>query len=316
MKKISNEVKIGVTAVLTILVFILLYSFLKGRNVFSSKAHYYVVYDKVGGLAESSPVEVNGYQVGVVHSIRFIDAISGRLLVVLSVDKNFMLPVNTVAEITTATLIAGMKVQFIYGDGPETYNYGDTIPGRLAESILATIEGELYPLKDKVVHLINAFDSVISSINETFNPEFKKNFAEMLAGINGTVQSLNEVLASKETELKSTIDNINTFTGMLAGNSEKMNNAFSNIESLTDTLASADIYKSVENLRNSLERAAILLENLNSGHGTAGQLVTNDSLYINLTNSLESLDLLLKDLKANPKKYVHFSVFGKKNVPQ
>jgi len=316
MKKISNEIKVGITALITILVFIWLYNYLKGKNLFSSKAQYYVVYNKVGGLAESSPVEVNGYQVGVVQSIRFIDATSGRLLVTLTVDKNFKLPVNTVAEITTATLIAGMKVQFIYGDGPGTYNYGDTIPGRLAESILKIIENELYPVKDKVVHLISAFDSVISSVNEIFNPEFKKNFAETVAGFNGTIQSLEEVIASKEAELKATLDNINTFTGMLAENSEKMNNVFSNIESITDTLASADIYESATNLKKSLEMASVLLEGLAGGRGTAGQLMTNDSLYVNLTNSLMSLDLLLQDLKANPKKYVHFSVFGRKNVSQ
>jgi phospholipid/cholesterol/gamma-HCH transport system substrate-binding protein len=316
MKKISNEIKVGVTALITILVFIWLYNYLKGKNLFTSKVQYYVVYDKVGGLAESSPVEVNGYQVGVVQSIRFLDATSGRLFVVLTVDKNFKLPVNTVAEITTATLIAGMKVQFIYGDGPGTYNYGDTIPGRLAESILTTIENELYPVKDKVVHLISAFDSVISSVNEIFNPEFKKNFAKTVAGFNGAVQSLEEVLVTKETELKATLDNINTFTGMLAENSEKINNVFSNIESITDTLASADIYESAVNLSKSLEKASVLLENLASGRGTAGQLMTNDSLYVNLTKSLMSLDLLLQDLKANPKKYVHFSVFGGKNVSQ
>ena len=89
MKKISNEVKIGFTALITILVFIWLFNFLKGKNLFSKTANYYVVYDKVGGLAESSPVEINGYKVGVVQSVRFLDPLSGRLLVELSVEKGF-----------------------------------------------------------------------------------------------------------------------------------------------------------------------------------------------------------------------------------
>ena len=97
MKKISNEIKVGVTALITIAIFIWLYNFLKGKDLFSKSAFYYTVYDDIGGLAESNPVEINGYKVGVVKSIDFIDAISGKLLVVFAVNKNFKLPKNTVA---------------------------------------------------------------------------------------------------------------------------------------------------------------------------------------------------------------------------
>ena len=313
MKKISNEVKVGATALVTILVFIWLYNFLKGKDLFSSKATYYVVYDKVGGLAESSPVEVNGYKVGVVQSIKFIDALSGRLLVVLAVDRNFRLPVNTIAEITTATLVAGMKVQFIYGDGPGTYNNHDTIPGRLAESILAKIEGEMVPLSNRVIHLITSLDSVVSSLNNILDADFKKNIGETMAGLTGTARSLNNIIGSREDELKATLDNINQFSAMLSSNSEKMSNTFGALESIADTLASSDIHASALKLKESLERTSVLLDNINQGEGTAGQLITNDTLYINLSKSLGNLDLLLQDLRENPRRYVHFSLFGRKN---
>ena len=315
MKKISNEIKVGATALITILVFIWLYNFLKGKDYFSSTAKYYAVYNKIGGLAESSPVEVNGYKVGVVQSIRFLDAETGRLLVVMSVDKNFKLPMNTVAEITTATLVAGMKVQFIYGNGPGIYSDGDTIPGRLAESLILKIENELVPLKNRVTDLIDVLDSVITSVNEIMDPQFKKNLNEGVASLSSTARSIDAVIGSKETDLKTTLENIDKFTQMLADNTIKMSGTFSNLESITDTLAAADIYNSVRNLKNSLEKASVLIENLNNGKGTAGQLMTNDSLYINLSNSLASLDQLLQDMKTNPKRYVHFSIFGKKNTP-
>ena len=150
MKKISNEVKIGFTVLVTIIVFIWLYNFLKGKNFLKSTSYYYSVYDKVGGLAESSPVEVNGYKVGVVQSIDFVDAESGKLLVEFSVNKDFILPKNTVAEIVPVSLLGGMKVQFIYGNGPGNYSEGDTIPGRLAESIIDKMETELMPVKEKI----------------------------------------------------------------------------------------------------------------------------------------------------------------------
>ena len=315
MKKISNEVKVGATALLTIVVFVWLFNFLKGKDFLKSTAIYYTVYDKVGGLAESSPVEINGYKVGVVRSIGFIDAISGRLLVEFSVNKNFKLPKNTVAEIVPVSLLGGMKVQFVYGNGPGTYSVGDTIPGRLAESLMDKIDTEILPVKEKISNLIVVLDSVISSVDEIMNPEFKKNFSSTLAHLNSTTASLDKVIGSKEKELAATLDNIKKFTQMLSDNSGKMNKTFSNLEAITDTLAAADIYSSVSNLKASLEKSALLMDNLNKGKGSAGQFLTNDTLYTNLTNSLESLNVLLKDMKANPKRYVHFSVFGKKSTP-
>ncbi len=310
MKKISNEVKIGITAIITILVFIWVYNFLKGKDLFSKTSHYYVVYDKVGGLAESSPIEVNGYRVGVVQSVRFLDPVSGRLLVTLSVDKGFKLPVNTVSEITTASLIAGMKIQLVYGNGPGTYSNGDTIPGRLAESLITKVESELVPLKEKISDLVSAIDSVIGSVNEIMDPQFKTNLRSGVASLSNTAKSIDEA------ELKATLENINKFTQMLAENSDKLTSTFSSLENVADTLAAADIYNSVNNLKLSLKKASVLMENLNNGQGTAGKLMTNDSLYTNLSNSLESLNLLLLDMKANPKRYVHFSLFGKKNIPE
>ena len=310
MKKISNEVKIGITAIITILVFIWVYNFLKGKDLFSKTSHYYVVYDKIGGLAESNPIEVNGYRVGVVQSIRFLDPVSGRLLVTLSVDKGFRLPVNTVSEITTASLIAGMKIQLVYGNGPGTYSNGDTIPGRLAESLITKVESELAPLKERISDLVSAIDSVIGSVNEIMDPQFKANLRSGVASLSNTAKSIDAA------ELKATLENVNKFTQMLVENSDKLTSTFSSLENVADTLAAADIYNSVNNLKLSLEKASVLMENLNNGQGTAGKLMTNDSLYTNLSNSLESLNLLLLDMKANPKRYVHFSLFGRKNIPE
>ena len=314
MKKISNEVKVGAIALLTIIVFIWLFNFLKGKDFLKSTAIYYSVYEKVGGLAESSPVEVNGFRVGVVQSIDFIDAQSGRLLVVFSVNKNFKLPKNTVAEIVPISLLGGMKVQFVYGNGPGTYAEHDTIPGRLAESIIDKMQTELIPVKDKITNLLTVLDSVITSVNEVMNTDFKKNLKGTLSNLNSTSKSLDNIVGSKEKELKATLDNLNKFTQMLSDNSGKMSKTFNNLETITDTLAASDIYASVTNLKKSLEKAALMIDNMNKGKGSAGQFLTNDTLYTNMTNSLESLNVLLQDMKANPKRYVHFSIFGKKST--
>lgn len=315
MKKISNEVKVGVTALVTILIFIWLYNFLKGKDLFTSTSHYYAVYDQINGLAESSPVEINGYKVGVVQSIDFVNDGSGKLVVELSVAKGFNLPVNTVAEITTASLIAGMKIRLVFGEGPDIYKNRDTIPGRLAESIIAKLENELIPIREKVTGMIDVLDSVLSGINDIMGPEFRKNLRGSMANLNSTTKNIDEIIGSKEAEMKSMLSDLSKFSKMLADNSVKMGGAINNLETISDTLAAADIYGTVMNLKATLERTSALMEGMNDGKGTAGQIFTNDSLYMNMNNSLASLDLLFKDMKANPKRYVHFSLFGKKSSP-
>ena len=313
MRSISNEVKVGIIAIVTIVVFIWVFNFLKGKNLLNKEAIYYAVYDKVGGLAESSPVEVNGYRVGVIQSITFIDPESGRLLVEFSVDKDFRIPVNTVAEIVPISLLGGMKVQFVYGDGPGFYESRDTIPGMLAESLIDMLESELIPVKNRISHLIAEVDSVISSVNEIMSASFKKDLGNTLSNLNSTSESIEEIIGSREGELKTMLDNLSKFSSMLAENSGKMNQSFTNLQSISDTLAAADIASTISNLKAGLEKTTELIKNLNEGGGTAGQLLTNDSVYTNLNLSLKNLNLLLEDLKNNPKRYMHFSVFGKKD---
>jgi len=313
MKKISNEVKVGATAVITIVVFIWLYNYLKGKDLLSSTASYYAIYENIGGLTESNPVEINGYKAGVVQSINFINDKSGRLLVKLSIEKGFTLPENTIAEVTTASLIAGMKIRLIFGDGPGVYKNGDTIPGRMAESILTTLENEIGPLKEKVESMIISLDSVLTGINEVLTPQFTADVRGSMANLSNTTKSLDDVISSKKAELKTMIDSFSKFSAMLASNSDKFDNTISNLSSVSDTIVSADIYNTINNLKSTLEMTSALLSGMNEGKGTTGQLFTNDSLYSNLSNSLESLNLLLEDMKANPKRYVQFSLFGRKN---
>jgi phospholipid/cholesterol/gamma-HCH transport system substrate-binding protein len=141
------------------------------------------------------------------------------------------------------------------------------------------------------------------------DPQFRMKVKSGVASFSNTAKSI------EEAGIKSSLENINKFTGMLAANTDKFNKTFANLESVTDTLAAADLYNSVNNLKASLEKATLLIGNLTGGKGTAGQFMTNDSLYRNLSGSLESLNLLLQDMRTNPRRYVHFSVFGKKNIP-
>jgi phospholipid/cholesterol/gamma-HCH transport system substrate-binding protein len=315
MKKISNEVKVGATALVTILVFIWLYNFLKGKDLLSSTNHYYAVYNQINGLAESSPVEINGYKVGVVQSIVFINDGSGRLVVTMSVKKGFTLPQKTVAEVTAASILAGMKVRLVFGAGPGNYKNGDTIPGIVSESIVNKLGSELGPVKDKLTRMIDKLDSTLTGINIILTPELGKNLNGTVSNLNHFSKNLDDVLGSKAADLKSMLSDLSKFSKMLSENSDKLGNTLGNLKNISDSLAAADIYTTITNLKTTLDRTAKLMDGMNKGKGTAGKLFTNDSLFINLNNTVADLDLLLKDLKANPKRYVHFSLFGKKNLP-
>jgi phospholipid/cholesterol/gamma-HCH transport system substrate-binding protein len=166
--------------------------------------------------------------------------------------------------------------------------------------ILSKLETELLPVKDRISDLIVVLDSVISSVNDIMDPSFKKNLNGTIANLGSTSETIDRIVGSKEKELQESVDNLTRFSRMLSESSEKISNTFTNLDSISGTLAASDINSSVENLRATLEQTSVLLENLNDGKGSAGQLLTDDSLYTNLSLSLENLNELLIDLKEHP----------------
>jgi phospholipid/cholesterol/gamma-HCH transport system substrate-binding protein len=311
--KMSKEAKIGLVSIVTIVLFIWLYNFLKGENLFTRTTSYYAVYDEIGGLSESNPIEVSGYKIGVVQGIEFIDDGSGRLLVTFSLNKNIRIPVGSEATITAASLIAGMKIVFAFSDSDQIYESGDTIPGKLDVGLLARVEDELLPLKDKISDLVVNLDSVIVAINQTLSYEFRSDLTGSVKNINTATRSMSRMLNEREDELSQTLSNLHKFSEVIAQNTPKIDSAIGNLAIISDSLAKADFAGTINRLGAAASQTANLLERLNQGEGTAGKLMTDDSLYINLTRSLDNLQSLLSDLEKNPKRYVNFSLFGRKN---
>jgi phospholipid/cholesterol/gamma-HCH transport system substrate-binding protein len=310
--KISHEVKVGAVAVITIGAFILLFNFLKGTALFTSTDTYHIVYKDIAGLSESSPVEINGYHAGIVQDIRLINDGTGRILVSLSVDRNFNVPADTRAEITTASLIAGMKVVLRMGESSEMSHNHDTLEGYVATSIIDRLSQTLTPLEGNITDMIVKLDSVVSALNDIFTPQMTGNIRSAVSDVSGITASIREISDSKKDELAASIDDLKAFTAMLSSNSSTLDSTLRNIGEISDALAGADLGTTLASLRTSLENLDQIVQGISKGEGSAGKLVTNDSLYTNLSNTLFNLDLLLQDMKENPKKYVHFSLFGKK----
>jgi phospholipid/cholesterol/gamma-HCH transport system substrate-binding protein len=310
--KISHEVKVGAVAVITIGAFILLFNFLKGTALFTSTDTYHIVCNDIAGRTEASPVEINGYQAGIVQDIRLINDGSGLILVSLSVDRDFNIPKDTRAEITTASLIAGMKVVLRMGESSEMCHNHDTLDGYVATSIIDRLSQTLTPLEGNITDMIIKLDSVVSALNDLFTPQMTGNLRSAVADVSGIASGIREISDGKKDELAASIDDLKAFTAMLSSNSTTLDSTLKNIGEISDALAAADLGSTLASLRTSLENLDQIVQGISKGEGSAGKLVTNDSLYTNLSNTLYNLDLLLRDMKDNPKKYVHFSLFGKK----
>ncbi|MRR23188.1 MCE family protein, partial [bacterium] len=277
--KISHEVRVGGVALITIIAFILMYEFLKGTALFTSTDTYHIVYDNIAGLTESNPVEINGYQAGVVQDVRLINDGSGKILVSLSVDKHFNIPKDTRAEITTATLIAGMKIVLRMGDSSEMCSDHDTISGYVAASILDRLSETISPLEDNITSIITRLDSVVTALNSVFTPEMTADIRSTMANVSDLTAGLKQVSDSKKDELMAAISEIQAFTAMLSANSQTLDSTIKNIGAVSDAVAKADLANSLGSLRSSLAGLDTIVTGISRGEGSAGKLVTNDSLY-------------------------------------
>ncbi|MFP4487818.1 MAG: MlaD family protein [Bacteroidales bacterium] len=313
MKKLSKEIIIGLAAVLTIIIFIWLFNFLKGKNLFSSNDNYYAVYEDIAGLEESSPVEINGYKAGTVRDIMFINDGSGKLLVNIGINNNYKLPVGTIAEITPETMLGGKKIRLSMGENAVFHDKGDTIKSRLDRGIINRLDDELSPLVQSTGPLISSIDSLLVALNRIFTAEFEKNITGSSENIENATYKLDTLIGNSGDNLSNIITRLDKFTAMLDKNSGAFDTTINSITQLTGELSESEIKNSIYNINKAANETAILLEKINNGEGSAGLLFNDDSLYTSLSMNLEQLNLLLEDIKSNPGRYVNFSLFGRKN---
>ncbi len=307
--KYSREVKTAALAIIAIVILIFGYSFLKGENLLSNNRTYYAVYDDVEGLSQSSEVTINGLKVGQVSSIDFLNE-KGQLLVTFTVKNDFPFSKTSVAEIYGGNIIGGKSLAIIpkYDQNVGIAKSGDTLEGGKEEGIMELVNDRLTPLQQKLEGTIVSADSMLTAITEILNDSTRNN-------IRGTFKNLDATVSS----FKITA---NELQGIVQGNSEKLDRTFTNLDEMSanfnkfsDTLTSMDI----KQITNDLEKVVADFENvsdkLNNGDGTAARLINDDAVYNNLDRATRQLEELLQDVKLNPKRYVHFSVFGKNPGP-
>ncbi|WP_053991160.1 MlaD family protein [Mangrovimonas sp. TPBH4] len=304
--KISREVKTAILVISGIALLIFLFNYLKGENLLDSSRTYYAVYENVEGLTPSAPVTINGQIVGKVQSINFKEDGSGKLVVKLLITNDFEFSKNSTAELYEAGLIGGKAVAIIPAfDGASAAKSGTFLESKTKDGLSELVNQRLTPLQEKIEMVMVSADEAIRNINSLFSPENKKNLTLALADLDQTIvayketaNGLNKIIADNQESLKSTLSSAE--------------NTFGNFSKISDSIAQVDLAGAARDLQSSMNNLNQLLSGIEDGNGTMGKFLKDEQLYDNLEGATKQLEELLQDLKLNPKRYVHFSVFGKK----
>ena len=308
--KITREAKTAILVIVSILLFIWGYSFLKGRDLFNSYQTYYVIYSDVEGLSPSAPVTLNGLVVGKVTSIQFKDLVKGDLLVELQVKTDF-----PISKTSHATLyepgfgLSGKQIALI----PDTKNTdlaedGSYLQSGLKPGMLSVVGEKLSPLQTKVEATVVTADSLLHNLSNVFDRQTQQNLRIAIAEMSSTMREFNQAAHSLNGTIAGNRSNIDATMANL-------NRTSANFAKISDSINSANLGQAVRKLEQSLANVDHIINDVEAGKGTLGKLLKDDAMYNNLTDASNELKLLLADLKNNPKRYVHFSVFGKKGTP-
>ncbi|MEI6347766.1 MAG: MlaD family protein [Bacteroidota bacterium] len=316
--KIKKEIKITLIFFITLVLFIWGINFLKGNDLFQNQRKFYAVYDNISGLMTANPVQINGFKVGMVSKIDFTNDNSGKILVEFMINESITIPKNTIAEIFSPDLLGSKAVELRLGNGVAAKNK-DTLIGKLQLGMSDQIATQIAPIKEKTERILSSMDTILLSVKGVFNLQNQQNLTASFNHIQLTLASLSSAMSSVDfivTENKSKISNfiasLDDISKNIKNNNRKITNIIENFSSISDTLAKANFAKTIKSGEKAISDLQLMLDKVNKGEGTLGQLANNDTLYRNLQNTSESLNLLFKDMKNHPKKYVHFSIFGKK----
>ena len=303
--KLSRELKTGIIVIGGLLLFIMGFSFLKSTPLFDNSKTLYAVYSNVGGLQSGTSVSINGLSVGKVNDVKFLDE-KGNLLVTFTVDNDFKFSKNSIVELYDTGIIGGKGLQIkpVF-DNTGFAESGDTLQTESRPGITDLAQQKLTPLVKKFESAISDADSVLINVNNVLDGKTKNDLKQVISGLselmvslNGSASTLNQILENNEDNLKSSLENFDKLSR--------------NFAKLSDSLSAAGLGRTLASLESTMSSLDQVTSKLKNGDGTLGLLMNDKELYNSLNSTTRELDLLLQDLRLNPKRYVNVSVFGKK----
>lgn len=311
--KFTKEIKAGLIAILAIVGFVMLFQFTKGKSIFSSDNIFYAKYDNVEGLEVSNPVFINGLKIGRVDDIKPITNAEGKISFVVkaSVDKGFSFSKKSTLEIYEQGLMSGtaMRINPVYG--ADLAQSGDTLAANYKLSMMASLGSEVGPMKEQIQSVLKNADSLLTNSNKIMDAQNRAEIRALLISLNKTMASLeatskqaNALLSDNNPRIQQMLDNAS-----LATTSAK--DAMDKYGKVAEQIDINQLNGAISKLSEASTNLNILMSGIQSGEGSLGKLAKDEQLYQNLSNTARSLDSLLVDVKANPKRYINISVFGK-----
>ena len=303
--KLSYEIKTGVLVLTGIILFIIGFSYLKSNDVFIKDRVFYAVYEDVEGVSKGTPVTISGFNVGSVQDIKFFNN-SSKLLLKFRVENDFNFSNQSTAQIYETGLIGGKALAVIPKYGNEIAKSGDTLNSSIAPGLTELVNDKLSPLQEQIESMVVSADSVLISLNSVLNTQAKDQIQSTITNFSSTV-----------TDLK---NSAGTLDEMISMNKNKINNIITNVNKSSNELSDlsnsfSDLTVIIENLSESSNSIENIVNEISSGNGSLGNLIYDDNLIKSLNAASSNINLLIEDLRLNPKRYVHFSLFGKKNKP-
>ncbi|MAN60138.1 MAG: ABC transporter substrate-binding protein [Flavobacteriaceae bacterium] len=310
--RLSREVKTGILAIGAILLFIFGYSYLKGSNLLQKHRTFYVKYQNVEGLSKSAPVTINGLTVGRVQDINFANQ-TGGLVVQFTVETDFDFSKNSLVRIYSSGLIGGKSLGIFPEYNPNNLaKSGDTLPGEVEQGMLDAVTARLGPLEQKVQKTLATVDTLLLNITDLVDDENRANLKRAIANISKASNNFEGITSNLEGVTQKT-------NSLLERNDDKLNRTFDNLDitaanfaKLSDSLSQIETGKMVRDIEEVTSQLHAIVSRIDRGEGSVGKLLKDEQLYQNLEGASRQLEELLQDLKLNPKRYVHFSVFGKR----
>ena len=297
--KLTKEIKIALVAIVGILVMYFGINFLKGMNLFSTNNAYYMTFDDIQGLGASTPIYADGYKVGTVDGMEYDYKENGPIKVKVDINKDLRIPQGSKAEIVK-DLMGNLQVNLLLANNPrERVEPGGIIPGAVNGGMMDKA-ASLVPVVEK---MLPKLDSILTSVNALLADP-------ALAASLHNVETITSNLTVSTRELNTLMAGLNK---QVPGMVRRANGVLDNTNRLTANLASLDVQGTLNKVNQTLESAHQFTEKLNSNQGSLGLLMNDTKLYDNLTSTMSHADSLVIDLKAHPKRYVHFSVFGRKD---
>lgn len=320
--KIAKEVKVGIIAVIAIAFLIYGINYLKGLDLFKKGREFYTVYEDIGGLVPASPVYYNGMKVGQVTETRLIqdprDKKMKGLVTFIVDNKVFVFPKDSYAKLISADLFGTKAIKIMLGSGEVMAVEGDTLASNQDESLQQKVDAAVAPLVERSKSLIGKLDTLINGVSDVLGENSEdltqsiESFKLSLRNLKTFTDKVNVLMDSESGKISVIISKLESITSNISKNNASIEKSLKNVASITDSLAAADIAGTINHVKGTVENLNTMLAKVNSGEGTLGQLMTDDSLYNALVKTNEELNRLLENINEHPNRYLHFSVFGRK----